>query len=253
MISSLDNSIHPGKKNQIVDGEFLVMADFSENYTFIIQDAVQGYHWNNDQATVHPFVIYYRDNAASVKSESFVVISEIMKHDSIAVHVFIAKLIDFMKNRFSTVRKIIYVSDGAGSQYKNKYNFANICHHKSDFGIECEWHFHATSHGKCACDAIGGTTKRMTAVASLRRNSDPINTPLKMFEFLNTKTTEISFSYASTTDFEAAQAQLNERYGFVKQIPGTQKFHCFIPESEESMVVKLYSHSPESKSFRIKK
>ena len=41
-------------------GEVLVQADFSENYSFVLQDAAQGYHWNNSQATIHPFVVYYR-------------------------------------------------------------------------------------------------------------------------------------------------------------------------------------------------
>lgn len=37
------------------------------------------------------------------------------------------------------VNKIIYFSDCASSQYKNKKNIVNICHHKSDFGLEAEW------------------------------------------------------------------------------------------------------------------
>ena len=36
-------------------GEWLVQADFSVNYSFVVQDAAQGFHWNNSQATVHPF------------------------------------------------------------------------------------------------------------------------------------------------------------------------------------------------------
>lgn len=40
--------------------EFLVLCDFAENYSFAIQDEVQGFHWNNSQATIHPFVAYYR-------------------------------------------------------------------------------------------------------------------------------------------------------------------------------------------------
>ena len=38
-------------------GVFVVSADFSENYAFVLQDAAQVYHWNNAQATIHPFVI----------------------------------------------------------------------------------------------------------------------------------------------------------------------------------------------------
>ena len=40
-------------------GEFMVMADFSENYSFVLQDAAQGFHWNNSQATIHPCCILH--------------------------------------------------------------------------------------------------------------------------------------------------------------------------------------------------
>ena len=50
-------------KSEIEYGNILVTADFSENYSFVLQDAAQGYHWNNSQATVHSFVAYYRRQA----------------------------------------------------------------------------------------------------------------------------------------------------------------------------------------------
>lgn len=33
-------------ENNIADGEFVVIVNFSENFSFVIQDAAQGYHWN---------------------------------------------------------------------------------------------------------------------------------------------------------------------------------------------------------------
>ena len=59
----------------------------------------------------------------------------------------------------SQPRKIIYFSDGAASQYKNRKNFINLCHHEEDFGISAEWHFSATAHGKGTCDGLGGAVK----------------------------------------------------------------------------------------------
>lgn len=47
-------------KDNSTEGEFLVSLDFSENYTFLIQDAIQAHHWSNTQATIHPYVIYIR-------------------------------------------------------------------------------------------------------------------------------------------------------------------------------------------------
>lgn len=39
----------------------IVHCDFAENYAFILQDAMQGFHWNNSQAKIHPFVTYNLD------------------------------------------------------------------------------------------------------------------------------------------------------------------------------------------------
>ena len=41
--------------------ECILVLDFAENYSFVTQDCAQGFHWNNSQATIHPFVLYYVD------------------------------------------------------------------------------------------------------------------------------------------------------------------------------------------------
>ena len=82
------------------------------------------------------------------------------------------------KSKELVEEKGVLSSPDAGSQYKNRKNFVNLCHHKDDFGISTEWHFSATSHGKGACDGLGGTVKRLAARASLQRPyNDQIMTP----------------------------------------------------------------------------
>jgi hypothetical protein len=49
-------------KSSLQDEEITVLGDFSENYSFITQDAAQGFHWNNQQATIHPFVSYFKNS-----------------------------------------------------------------------------------------------------------------------------------------------------------------------------------------------
>ena len=34
----------------------IILLDLAENYSFIVQDAIQSFHWNNLQATIHPIV-----------------------------------------------------------------------------------------------------------------------------------------------------------------------------------------------------
>ena len=49
----------------------------------MVQDAIQSFHWNNTQATIHPFVIYYKQDG-TLKHESFACIGDMLQHD---VHV----------------------------------------------------------------------------------------------------------------------------------------------------------------------
>ena len=43
----------------------ILVGDFAENFTFVMQDEVQSYHWNNAQATIHPLVCYWLENGVS--------------------------------------------------------------------------------------------------------------------------------------------------------------------------------------------
>ena len=136
-------------KEDIKSGEFLITADFSENYSFVLQEAAQGFHCNSSQATIHPFVGYYLD-MGKLHHFSYIVISDCLHHDTVAVYLFQKSLLHFLK-KFS-ICKVFYFS---AAQYKNRKNFINLCHHEEDFGVPAEWHFSATSHGKGACDGVG--------------------------------------------------------------------------------------------------
>jgi len=77
----------------------------------------------------------------------------------ITVHVYIGKVINYLKMQFYKISYIHYISDDSAAQYKNFKNFLNLCHHEEDFEITAEWNFFGTSNGKSPCDGIGGTTK----------------------------------------------------------------------------------------------
>ena len=84
----------------------------------------------------------------------------------------------------AALQKYFYFSGGAGSQYKNKFNFSSILSHKSECGIEAEWHFFATSHGKGACDGNGGCVKNAARIASLQISSqNQITSPKRLFDW----------------------------------------------------------------------
>ena len=57
--------------------------DFAENYSFVCQDAVQGFHWDTSQVTLHPVVVYYKDNSQSLSCKSFCMVCDEREHNAI--------------------------------------------------------------------------------------------------------------------------------------------------------------------------
>ena len=63
-------------KSKLSPNEILLILDFAENYSFVVQDAAQGFHWNNSQATLHPFVGYFKNAENEVEHISMCVKSK---------------------------------------------------------------------------------------------------------------------------------------------------------------------------------
>ncbi|KAL5503158.1 hypothetical protein EMCRGX_G010065 [Ephydatia muelleri] len=202
------------------DGEFVVVADFSEYYSFVLQDAAQGFHWNNAQATLHPFVCYYK-SGEKLEHISFVIISDCLHNDTVAVHLYQKHLISFLRSHFGSLPKcMVYFSDGCSSQYKNCKNFLNLTHHEDDFGMPAEWHFFATSHGKGPSDGVGGSVKRSAARASLQRPyHDQIMTPRQLFEYAKANITAVHFHYSTKEEYDTETLQLEARLSHARTIP----------------------------------
>ncbi|KAI9551262.1 hypothetical protein GHT06_002335 [Daphnia sinensis] len=177
-------------KSEVQPDSCVLVSDFSENFAFVIQDCIQGYYWMNDHATLLPFMGIMRKEDGS---------------------------------------KIIYWTDGAASQYKNKKNFANLCCHEVDFGLSAEWHFFASCHGKSACDGIGGTLKRLARLASLQRHSaNQITTPQELFHWA-TENVDFKTFYVSSDEVMTNQDVIQQRMDEAIPVRGTRGYHCYIP------------------------
>ena len=74
----------------MLPSKVVIVCDFSKNYSFILQDESQSFHWNKTQATIHPFVVYFKKEGNKVEHCSFVIILESLEHNTIAF-LFISK------------------------------------------------------------------------------------------------------------------------------------------------------------------
>ena len=69
---------------------------------------MQGHHWDNSQATIHPFVIYYKENE-ELKCYNLALISDSLKHDTTAVHCFISVVIAELKKIITNLNILVMV------------------------------------------------------------------------------------------------------------------------------------------------
>jgi hypothetical protein len=156
------------------------------------------------------------------------------------VYTFLKKVVPDIKRNLPNVTLINYFTDGCAAQYKNRFNFINICHHKTDFEIDAIWNFFATSHGKNACDGVGGLVKRLAAKESLRRPfNGEILTATDLYKYLTSSSLSksVKFYYIEHTNVEANSNLLQSRFDKATPIPGTQKFHKFVPMDVERINV----------------
>lgn len=117
-----------------------------------------------------------------------------------------------------------------------------------------EWHFYATSHGKSACDGLGGTVKRLVTRASLQRPlHDQILTPLKMFDWAQSNILGMNFVFVTNQEYNDIQPKMESRYSKTVVLNGTRSFHCFIPVSEGVIKTKIFTSDEEHFFHRVVK
>lgn len=257
------------KKENLKEGEFIIIKDFAQNYGFVVQDAAQGFHWNNNQATIYPVVAYYRENGVT-KNKNYVITSDNLSHDAVAVYTFTKLIIEALKNDFEKetehrsssgevtrknlkINKIFYVSDGAPQQFKNFKNIFNVHNHIHDFGIDAEWHFFPTAHGKGPCDGLGGTVKRCAASASLQLPYDKqILTPLELHEWFMTcgRFKDITFLFSPLADYKKNEKKLKKRFSIKSRVQNLRQQHAIIPDST-GIKYKIYSNSTVEQLLQV--
>lgn len=238
-------------KENIDEGEIVVQCDFAENYSFVVQDAAQSFHWNNDQATLLTSVFYYREEN-EVKHGSIVMISDDLKHDTATFYAYQKILHKHLSEKSIVASKIIYFTDGAPQHFKNRFNFVNLFYYRDDFGTGAEFHFHATSHGKGPCDGLGGNLKRLARRASLQLpTSEAILSPKRLYDWAKSTLKLTEIFYCSKDDIERERIKLQPRFDSAITIPGTKKYHAFIPKPE-GLFIKTTSTSIDSQCKTVK-
>jgi hypothetical protein len=194
---------------------------------------------NNQQATNHTFVSYFKNSKNELENVCFVFNLECLYHDTVTVYTFQKHLFAFFKENVPNISKVCYFSYGASAQHTTENSFINLCHHNPDFGINAEWHFFATSHGKGPCDGVGGTIKRLATCSSIQHHL--ILTLAQLYSWAKEHLPSIHVQCVCNSEVEQTRRHLKFRFNNTRTVVGTCKYHAFLPISNTTLIAKIYS------------
>ena len=213
-------------REHVKPNEIVVQIDFSENYECKEQNEIQSAHWAHTRVSVFTGVVWYLHSDNTIKSQLYAFVSDYKQHDKYCVHVCLHHILEDMRAK-TKYNRVHLLSDGAASQFKQKYNLCNLTYLKQQ-GIEPSWHFFATSHGKGAVDRVGGEVKRRAT---------------EFVKVVEKKVHQIRVKHIPNEVIENIKGKFDKRWLHITAVPGTQKMHCVKVNDVHQIAYARYSAS----------
>lgn len=133
----------------------IIQIDFSEKFAVKFQDEAQSAYYNQRQILIFTCCAW-----SAQKTRCMTVLSNFVEQNKFSVARCLTVIIENLKKNIPCMKRLLVFSDGAGSQFKNKFTLSNLVYVKEDYNLKVSWAFSATAHGKGAVDGIGATLKR---------------------------------------------------------------------------------------------
>lgn len=217
-------------------------CDFAENWTAILPNEIQSYHWQNPQVSIFTAVCYFNGT-----TRSFGMVSDDRSHDSAHALLAFTDIEEMMKEE-GQIERITILSDGAASHFKNRYQLFEL----TKASIHKKWIFTATGHGKGPCDGVGGALKHIATNHNLSRGStEVIKNASDFADTVQKCTSSITVKVLPKTRVEEFRQRKLQEWQCVPAVRGIQKSHVwsFSAHSGEILISKTFNHTPNVISF----
>jgi hypothetical protein len=231
------------RKENLQENEAVIVMDFAENFAFELQESSQASYFHKQQATVFVAVVYTRNPVPDMPpvAHSYIFVSDYLEHTTGVVHNFQKKLVQEIIRDYPQVKKLLWFSDGARQHFKNLKGFRNLAEHKKEFfGLEGEWSFFATAHGKGSCDGVGGAFKLSVYRYNMkiRPNETPLRNAHEMAAWAQSQTDSKIEKVFFVPKSELAQycKRFERKHQTTMPFKGSSKCHHFVPGSADSTI-----------------
>lgn len=224
-------------KQDLSVGKAILQFDFAENYSVVTQDEIQTAHWSHSQITIFTCCLWLPNQPV----QSFAIISDDKSHSKFSVWTFLKNIITNIKIT-NDIDYLCLFSDNCAGQFKSKFTLSNLCWFETDFGLNAEWNFFSSSHGKGAMDGVGGVVKR-TVWTAVKARKVLISDARDFYEYASKNLKSINCMFVGKEEVEGNIQMLEKRWENVKAIPDIQQCHHFQPYDKTDLLISKTSIS----------
>ena len=183
---------------------------------------------------------------------SYVKVSDYREHEKSAVTAFTSNITDAIKSEMPSVEVVDVWTDGPSSQYKNKYIFALLFKLQEHHGLQIQWNYFATSHGKGPNDALGGNVKRMahrltTARTGLVNNAETLDTAVRSCD----TNIHVHVMDAAVIQQKCQDSGTEDLWNGLQTLQGTITTHFMKPLDKDTIQLKFYASADEYRNVPV--
>lgn len=211
-------------RKNLEEDECTIQVDYSENWTIKYQNEPSAIFYDNQQATIHPLVVHFKQNG-QLTSKSYVCISDELSHAAPTTFTFISAVIPHVKNLLPNLQLVHFISESPSSQYRNKYIISLVAHFPILFNLHATWNWLEAGHGKGCCDGVGGSVK--SKADNLVKAGSNIRNPKELASVLSSSDILPTVIYVPRKDIEKRRGQI-EKWD-ITQVKGIMKYHTVVP------------------------
>ncbi|CAF1301997.1 unnamed protein product [Didymodactylos carnosus] len=221
-------------KSEVTAEKVVIQVDLAETFGLKEQDEIQSAHWNTKTLSI--FTAYVWSKSLGF---SFTHPSNDVSHDKFVVNSAIEIILNELKTHVPNLKQIDFFSDGAASQFKQRFTFRNLIQIAHEYKIALSWNFFATSHGKGVVDGLGGTVKRLVWSAALA--DDNCKSAKDFVTLAQQKTKKIIITEITKNAIDNSKLKLENIFKVAKSVPETLKTHSVKVIDNKTLDCRYYS------------
>ncbi|CAF2142516.1 unnamed protein product [Rotaria magnacalcarata] len=228
---------------EVTDEKIELQVNFAENFNIKEQDEIQKAHWNSKTLSIFTAYVWSKN-----EKFSFALPSLDVTHGKFVVDAALEMILNHIVTVLPNIKEVDCFSDGAASQFIQRFHFRNLVQIANERNIHLSWHFFATSHGKGVVDGIGGTVKRLVWSAILA--GGVCRSAEDFIKIAKKKTKKVILIEITKNNIDNSKTKLENIFKMAKIIPETLKMHSVKVVDNNTLEFRYYSTCSQKKAVK---